>query len=68
MNHINEDAVIFYYKEDTTIKNSFKVWYIYEDKKIKYVVKIITIQITNLILNSHSTRFFLNPPTKAISI
>jgi len=37
MNHINEDAVIFYYKEDTTIKNSFKVWYIYKNKKIRYV-------------------------------
>ena len=37
LNNINENAVVFYYHEDIANKNSFKVWYRYADKKIKYV-------------------------------
>lgn len=37
LNNINKEAIIFYYKEDITIKKAFKVWYVYENKKISYL-------------------------------
>ena len=37
LNNINKDSTIFYYKEDLVVKKSFKVWYIYENKKIRYI-------------------------------
>jgi hypothetical protein len=37
LNNINKDSIIFYYKEDLVVKKAFKVWYIYENKKIRYI-------------------------------
>ena len=37
LNNINKEAIIFYYKEDLTVKKAFKVWYVYENKKISYL-------------------------------
>ena len=37
LNNINKASSIYYYHEDITVKNSFKIWYQYKDKKIKYV-------------------------------
>ena len=33
LNNINQEAIIFYYKEDLSIKNSFKLFMIYNGKK-----------------------------------
>jgi hypothetical protein len=37
LNKINPDAIVFYYHEDVTNKNSFRVWYRYANKKVKYI-------------------------------
>lgn len=37
LNHINENAVVFYYQKDTVVKDALKIWYVYRDKKIKYL-------------------------------
>jgi len=37
LNNINENSQVFYYREDMTIKNSFKIWYVYKNKKLSYL-------------------------------
>lgn len=37
INKVNETSVIYYYHEDVSVKNSFKVWYVYKNKKIEYL-------------------------------